>query len=195
MNCSPDLPNSQGFGASRCVYVTKLFLTALWVLSCYISFLGTPGLFVLCLCHLKNKSWKEKWRGVQKIKVSLWDGRFIEPVSQRLESHTLQQKRLAVRTTLRTAALLVWQKHPTPDMDTKRILRARPEVKAAKLTCNKITNRSFFRHFPKPVHSNAAYFQYLVDLKCIWKLYGNATATKHQTKYLRISKTWLSSGF
>ncbi len=149
VNCSPDLPNSEGFGASRCVYVTKLFLTALWVLSCYISFSGTPGLFVLCLCHLKNKSWKEKWRGVQKIKVSLWDGRFIEPVSQRLESHTLQQKHLAVSRTL------VLQKHLTPDMATKRILRARREVKAAKRTCNKIT-RSFFRYFPKPVHSSAA---------------------------------------
>lgn len=86
-------------GASRCVYVTKLFLTALWVLSCYISFSGTPGLFVLCLCHLKNKSWKEIWRGVQKIKVSLWDRRFIELVSQRLESHT----HLAGKRTLRTA--------------------------------------------------------------------------------------------
>lgn len=105
----------KGWCITLCVYVTKLFLTALRVLSCYISFSGTPGLFVLCLCHLKNKSWKEIWRGVQKIKVSLWDGRFIELVSQRLESHTLQHKHLADRT-LRTEALFVFQKHPTPDM-------------------------------------------------------------------------------
>lgn len=119
VNCSPDLPHSQGL-ASHAVCMSQSYFSVLSECSLVIFHSLVLLGYLFCACVIwKTRAEVEKWRGVQKIKVSLWDGRFIELVSQRLESHTLLQKHLVGCRTLRTAALLVLQKHPTPDMPLK----------------------------------------------------------------------------